>query len=227
MSGLTRDPVRTGVLPARVEDDDALVDRLRAGDEEAFRRLVAEWSPAMLRLARSFVGTAQSAEDVVQDAWLGVLRGLDRFEGRSSLRSWLFTIVVNRARSRGVQDARTVPVSDLGVDGEQGPPAVDPDRFQGPHGRHPGHWTSAGAPRRWDETPERNILTREAIALVEAAMERLPPRQRIVVALRDVHGLDAAEVCRILVISAENQRVLLHRARAALRTVLEDYHHDR
>jgi len=210
--------------PAPPIDDAELVRRLRAGQEQTFRTLVDQWSPAMLRLARTFVGTSQSAEDVVQDAWLGVLRGLERFEGRSSLRSWVFTIVINRARTRGVREARTIAWSTLGAeDADQGP-TVDPARFQGPDGRYPGHWTSAGAPHRWDETPERSALTKEAVALVQAALERLPPRQRLVVSLRDVDGLTAEETCDALGVTAANQRVLLHRGRAAIRADLERYY---
>jgi RNA polymerase sigma-70 factor (ECF subfamily) len=208
--------------PASQQDHD-LVDRLRAGDEDAFRELVTAWSPAMLRLARGFVSGAASAQDVVQDAWLGVIKGLDRFEGRSSLRAWVFTIVVNQARTRGVREARTTPMSQYTRDDDNGP-TVDASRFQGPDGEYPGHWTSMGAPQHWDEVPDRRVLAREAIALVEAAIEQLPPRQRLVVTLRDVHGVSSDETCAVLEISAENQRVLLHRGRAALRTTLEGYY---
>ena len=204
--------------------DAELVAQLRAGDERAFRQLVEQWSPAMLRLARTFVGTSQSAEDVVQDAWIGMLRGLDRFEGRCSLRSWVFTIVVNRARTRGVRESRTIAWSTLGTPDDDRGPTVDPDRFQGPDGEYPGHWTSTGAPQRWDESPERHVLNEEAIGLVEAALERLPPRQRLVVSMRDVVGLSAEETCDTLGVTAVNQRVLLHRGRAALRGELERYH---
>lgn len=207
-------------------DDVALVRRLLAGDEEAFRRLVVEWSPAMLHVARTFVGSAQSAQDVVQDAWLGVLRGLAAFEGRSSLRSWVFTIVINRARTRGVREARTITWSSLGPEDTEGP-TVDPARFQGPEGRYPGHWTSVGAPTRWEEFPERSVLTKEGLEQVRAALEHLPPRQRLVVTLRDVDGLTSEEVCEVLGVTPENQRVLLHRGRAALRTRLEDYYRGR
>jgi RNA polymerase sigma-70 factor (ECF subfamily) len=225
MSGTADETV---AAPARApgSEDAEVVRRLREGDEEVFRRLVAEWSPAMLHLARGFVGSAQSAEDVVQDAWLGVLRGLDAFEGRSSLRSWVFTIVVNRARTRGVREARTVAWSPLGADDAQGP-TVDPARFQGPEGRYPGHWTSMGAPTRWDEFPERSLLAKETLDQVQAALQQLPPRQRLVVTLRDVDGLSSEEVCDALGVSPENQRVLLHRGRAALRARLEEYYRGR
>ena len=199
-----------------------MVDRLRARDEDAFRDLVTAWSPAMLRVARTFVSGAASAQDVVQEAWLGVIKGIDRFEGRSSLRAWVFTIVVNRARTHGVREARTTPMSQIGRDDMS--PTVDASRFQGPDGEYPGHWTSMGAPQHWDEAPDRRILTREAIDLVEAAIEQLPTRQRLVVTLRDVQGVSSEETCAVLEISAENQRVPLHRGRAALRQTLEDYY---
>lgn len=227
MQTLSDRTVTTSSVAPHSADRD-LVQRLRGGDEDAFRDLVTAWSPAMLRLARTFVSGTASAQDVVQDAWLGVINGLDRFEGRSSLRSWVFTIVVNRGRSRGVREARTMPMSQLGPgrDGQEGSdgPTVDASRFQGPGGSYPGHWTSAGAPQRWDEAPERLTLTKEAIGLIRDAIDRLPARQRLVVTLRDVHGVSSEETCAIVGISAENQRVLLHRARAALRQTLEGYH---
>jgi len=189
----------------------------------AFRDLVEAWSPAMLRVARTFVGSLASAEDVVQDTWLGVVRGLDRFEGRSTLRSWTFTILVNRARTRGVREARTLPWSASPDDIERGP-TVDPARFQEADGAYPRHWTSAGAPSRWTDYPEDHALTREAVGRIEAALDQLPQRQRLVVTLRDVHGLASEEVCAVMEISPENQRVLLHRGRAALRRILEAYY---
>lgn len=231
MPGTSDDAVTGSVSDLSASDmsaaDAELIARLRAGDEDAFRDVVDRWSPAMLRLARTFVGSAQAAEDVVQDAWLGVLRGLQAFEGRSSLRSWVFTIVANRARTRGVRDARTVAWSPLEPDGH-GPdvpgPTVDPARFQGPEGRYPGHWTSIGVPQRWDEFPERSALAHEAVALVAAALEQLPARQRTVVTLRDVEGLTSEEACAVLGVTPQNQRVLLHRGRAALRVCLEEYY---
>jgi RNA polymerase sigma-70 factor (ECF subfamily) len=200
-----------------------VVDRLRAGDEAAFAELVDRWSPSMLRIARAYVSNPQSAEDAVQDAWLGVLRGLARFEGRSSVRNWVFTILVNRARSRGAREARTVPWSQLAPD-DAGGPTVDPDRFQDAAGAYPGHWTSTGAPQRWDTHPERRVLDREVLALLDRALETLPARQRLVVTLRDVQDLTSQEVCAVLGITPQNQRVLLHRGRAALRRALEDYY---
>jgi RNA polymerase sigma-70 factor (ECF subfamily) len=207
-----------------LEHDGELVARLRGGDEAAFAALVDAWSPAMLRLARTFVGTWQAAEDVVQDAWLGVVTGLRRFEGRSSLRTWTFTILVNRARTRGARDARTVPVSQLGQPDDSACPSVHPGRFQGLDGEYPSHWTSIGAPAAWEHDPERGALADEVRAVLEAALSALPPRQAAAVTLRDVLGLDSHETCTALGVSPENQRVLLHRGRAALRGALEEYH---
>lgn len=158
----------------------------------------------------------------MQEAWLGVLEGLDRFEGRSSLRTYVFTILVNRAKTRGAREHRTVPTAMTATDEATGA-AVDPTRFQGPEGDYPGHWTSAGAPQAWHQ-PESRALARETTALVERALDRLPDRQRMVVTLRDVHGLSSEEVCEILHVTAVNQRMLLHRGRSALRAALESYY---
>jgi RNA polymerase sigma-70 factor (ECF subfamily) len=212
---------------ARVGADEVLVDRLRSGDEETFVDLVRRWSPGMLRLARHHVASDASAEDVVQEAWLGVLEGLDRFEGRSSLRTYVFTILVNRAKTRGVREHRTMPLpltmpGAPSADDATGP-VVDPDRFQGPDGDYPGHWTSAGQPQAWQQ-PEHRAMARETMSLVERALDGLPERQRIVVTLRDVHGLSSDEVCGLLELSAVNQRMLLHRGRSALRNALEGYY---
>jgi RNA polymerase sigma-70 factor, ECF subfamily len=197
-----------------------LVAQLRAGDESALAQLVDEWSPAMLRVARSFVGSAQSAEDVVQDAWLGMLSGLARFEGRSSLRTWTFSILVNRARTRGTREARTLPRPPLGP---REAPALD-DWCPGPGGARPAAWSSIDARSQWDTSPEAVALSREALRQLDRALSELPPRQRTVVAMRDVCGMDAGEVCAALNISAANQRVLLHRARAVLREALSGYY---
>ena len=188
--------------------DANLVALLRAGDEEAISRIVEQWSPTMLRVARSFVDSAQSAEDVVQEAWLGMLSGLARFEGRSSLRTWMFTILVNRARTRGAREARTLPRSPL----EDG--AEEPART----------WFSAATPSQWDITPESAVLSKEILLQLDRAVSALPPRQRQVVTMREMSGMTAEEVCAALGISAANQRVLLHRARAALRTALAGYY---
>jgi RNA polymerase sigma-70 factor (ECF subfamily) len=188
--------------------DADLVAMLRAGDEEAISQLVEQWSPTMLRVARSFVDSAQSAEDVVQEAWLGMLSGLARFEGRSSLRTWTFTILVNRARTRGAREARTVPRSTLGTGDE---PAAD-------------GWSSIDVASRWDTAPEKVLLSREALLELDQAISALPPRQRQVVTMREISGMSAREICAVLGISPANQRVLLHRARAALREALTGYY---
>jgi RNA polymerase sigma-70 factor, ECF subfamily len=212
--------------PAGVgESDAALLAALRRRDPDTFAQVVDAWSPMMLRVARSHVSTDASAEEVVQDAWLGVIRGLDRFEGRSSLRTWVFRILVNTAKTRGVREARTVPWSSLGPEDDEQGPTVDPDRFRGPDDPYPRHWTPEGAPRPW-AGPEGAVLAAEVRKLLAEALDVLPPRQRSVVSLRDVHGLDADEVCDLLNLTQANQRVLLHRGRARVRAALEDYYRD-
>jgi RNA polymerase sigma-70 factor, ECF subfamily len=193
-------------LPA-MESDAELLRRLRAGDEPAFVTLVERYSGSMLRLAASFVPSRAVAEEVVQDTWLAVLRGLAGFEGRSSLKTWLFSILVNRARSAGVRESRTVPVADAG-------PVVDASRF-GPGGA----WLSP--PEHWIEEAESRVDAVKLAELLRAALDGLPARQREVVLLRDVEELTSAEVCSVLSISEGNQRVLLHRGRGKLRQVLE------
>ena len=200
--------------------DADLVAQLRAGDEAAMAQLVDLWSPTMFRVARSFVDSRQSAEDVVQDAWLGMLSGLASFEGRSSLRTWTFTILVNRARTRGAREARTLPWSPLAT--EEGA-AVD-DWLAGPGGEPASAWSSINAPSRWDTAPESVVLSKEVLLELDRALSALPTRQRQVVTMRDVCGMSTEEVCETLDISLANQRVLLHRARAGLRTALAGYY---
>jgi RNA polymerase sigma-70 factor, ECF subfamily len=213
---------RPDVTQQRREEDQVLLARLRAGDQAAFAGIVQAWSPVMLHIARGYVADRATAEDVVQDTWLGVIKGLSRFEGRSMLRSWTFSILVNQARTRGKRDRRVVAWSVLSEDGTD-EPTVDPARFQGANGRHPGNWTSSGVPRTWEE-PEQRALGQEIGGLLRAGLERLPERQRLVIELRDVLGMSSEEACAALDVSPENQRVLLHRARAAMRSMLEDYH---
>jgi RNA polymerase sigma-70 factor (ECF subfamily) len=205
--------------PAPSTEDARIVLALRAGDEAAFADLVDRMTPAMLAVAAGHVPSRTVAEEVVQETWLAVLTGLDRFEGRSSLRTWVFAILLNLARSRGVRERRSVPFSSAFPEGETGP-TVDPSRFRPPGDEWPGHW--AAAPRPWD-LPESALLSHEIRTRLRAALDTLPPRQRTVVHLRDVQGLDADEVCALLDIEPGNQRVLLHRGRARLRQVLEDY----
>ena len=207
-------------MPSIAADDERLVDQARAGDQEAFAALVRRHGPALLRLARMYVSSDAVAEEVVQETWLAVLRGLERFEGRSSFRTWLFRILVNRAKTRGVREHRSVPFASLGGagggdDDERGP-AVDPSRFLAD-----GAWASP--PRRWQDDPEAALRSKEARRIVEEAIAGLPERQRIVITMRDLEGLGSDEVRNVLDLSETNQRVLLHRARVKVREALDDW----
>ena len=208
------------LIAAAPEADATLVARLRAGDQAAFAEVVQAWTPAMLHVARSFVGSQASAEEAVQETWVAVLRGLDGFQGRSLLRTWVFSILANTARRQAERDGRQVPWSHADDDGIG--PTVDPGRFRGPGEQWAGGWTAEGAPSAWH--PEVMALSAEVSAVLARALDDLPPRQRAVVGLRDVHGFTADEVCAALDLSPANQRVLLHRGRAQLRRVLEDWH---
>lgn len=195
------------------ETDDAIIDRLLAGDETAFSELVAAHHASLLRLALTFVSDRGAAEEVVQDTWLGVIKGLKTFEKRASLKTWIFRILVNRARSRGARDRRTVTFSAL-QDPENGDADLL-DRFSAE-----GRW--AQPPSLWQEqNPEDLLLRAETVQCLENAIENLPPAQQAVVTLRDVEGIEAQDVCNILAISETNQRVLLHRARTKVRTALD------
>jgi RNA polymerase sigma-70 factor (ECF subfamily) len=196
-----------------------LVAALRAGDEATFRRLVRDWHPGMLRVARIFVPTRSAGEDVVQETWLRVLGALDRFEGRSSLKTWVFRILVNTAKTRAMRDRRVVPFSALHDPARVPEASVDPERFlPDDDEHHPGGWS---APPR--ALPEERLLAAETRKLVAAAIEELPASQRAVISLRDVEGWSAEEVRNALDLSEVNQRVLLHRARSKVRSALEDY----
>lgn len=212
-------------MPDRqAETDDAeLIVALRKRDESAFVRLVGRYQGPLLRLAMVYTGSRAVAEEIVQETWLGVLQGIDRFEARSSFRTWLYRILVNRARTRAEREGRTVPFSALDAaavaDDE---PAVSPDRFVSlDDPEWPGHWSRP--PREWDARPDDRLLTRETLDRVEQAIAALPPAQRQVITLRDVEGWTAEEVCNALEISETNQRVLLHRARSRVRGALEAY----
>jgi RNA polymerase sigma-70 factor, ECF subfamily len=194
-----------------------LVQRLRTGDESAFAALVDGYYDSMLRVARGYVATREAAEDVVQETFLGVITGIASFEGRSSLKTWMFRILVNRAQTRGEREGRTRPFSSL-TDGD-GEPAVDPDRFA-KDGRWAGYWS---APPSADELPEASVLAAEMGDRLVEAIDGLPVTQRAVIELRDVLGFSSAEVCELLDVSEANQRVLLHRARSKARATLEAY----
>ncbi len=198
--------------------EEELVARLRAGDDATFALVLDAWSPGMLRVARRCVPTPDLAAEVVQDTWLAVVEGLSRFEGRSSLKTWVFRILLNKAQRLGGRERRTVPWSSLTADDEG--PTVDPARFQGPDEPYPGHWREWPVP--WPD-PEDAALAAELRQRTGVAVAELPERQRVVLALRDIEGYDAEEVCSILDITAANQRVLLHRARAHVRRRLESY----
>lgn len=194
-----------------------LLARLREGDEAAFTALVERHYGTMLAVAQSYVKTRAVAEEVVQEAWLGVLKGIDRFEGRSSVKTWIISIVINTAKTRAVREARTVPMASLAPEGEEA--AVEPERFRSATDAFPGHWWSY--PRDWRELPEDALLERETLEVVRAAIEALPDAQRIVVTMRDVAGCTSEEVCRTLGVTEGNQRVLLHRGRSRVRAALE------
>jgi RNA polymerase sigma-70 factor (ECF subfamily) len=202
-----------------VNDEQSLLAALRERNEAAFTALVEEHGPAMHRFALMYVRSAALADDVVQDAWIGVLRGIDRFEGRSSLKTWLFRIVANTAKTRALREARSTPFSALLDEGDDRAPAVSPDRFFGAGGKYPGGWVSN--PRPWDELPESRLLLSETRDVIEHEISRLPEGQRLVITLRDVQGWEPEEVCSLLELSETNQRVLLHRARSRVRAGLE------
>ena len=204
-------------IAGAVSEEADLLARLRAGDEEAFESVVERYYGAMLALARTYVRSRAVAEEVVQDAWLGVLKGLDGFEGRSSLKTWVMRIVVNTAMKRGGREARSVPFSSLAQEASE--PAVEPDRFRGPEEAFPGHWRAY--PGDWSALPEEKLLGRETIQVALHAIEQLPEAQRTVITLRDVEGCDSDEVCSALDLDAAYQRVLLHRARSRVRAALE------
>ncbi len=203
-------------------DDLEQLEALRNGDERAFASLVDRYYGSLLRLAMAYVPSRAVAEEVVQETWVGVLEGLSRFEGRSSLKTWIFRILTNRAKTRGQRERRYEPMG-LGGDSGDNPdgPPVDPDRFL-KSGYFVDHWVSQ--PNAWeDETPERILLSKETRAQIEKAIEALPPTQRQVITLRDIEEVSSQEVCNILDITETNQRVLLHRARSKIRRTLEPY----
>jgi len=200
-----------------VTPDEVLVEQVRAGDEAAFAELVRRYQRLMFRVARGYVRTDAVADEVVQESWLAVVRGIERFEGRSSFKTWLLRIVANRAMTQGAKEARSVPFASLEDDGPD-EPSVSPDQFH-PAGE-PGAGAWSVAPEPW---PEDQLLAGETRRVIEAAIEELPPLQRAVVCMRDVEGLPSEDVTEALGITPGNQRVLLHRGRQRVRAAIQDY----
>ena len=207
-------------LVTTLPPEEELVAALRRGDEAAFAAVLDAWSASMLRLARSFVSTHASAEEVVQETWLAVLKGIGTFEGRSAFKTWVYRILVNTAKKRGTAEHRSVPWTSLLPQDEDHGPTVDPTRFQGADGAYPGHWRES--PAAWP-SPEDAALNLDLRRVITTVLDELPARQRAVLSLRDVGDHTAEEVCAMLQISAANQRVLLHRARAVVRERLAGY----
>ncbi len=207
--------------PGASAEDWRLVERLRQGDEAAFAELIDQYHSSLLRLALAYVPDQAAAEEAVGDTWLGVLHGLRRFEGRSSLKTWIFRILTNRAKTRAQREGRTVPFSML-ESLDEAEPAVDPDRFNPlDHTLWSNGWVDH--PQSWEGLPEARLLSLETRAVIQKAIDGLPPGQRQVITLRDIDGWSSAEVCNVLDISETNQRVLLHRARSKVRHALEAY----
>jgi RNA polymerase sigma-70 factor (ECF subfamily) len=208
------------VAPATTNvSDEQTLAALRSGDEGTFRELFARSYPMMKRVARAYVASDAVAEEIVQETWVAVVIGLDRFEGRSALGTWIFSILTNQAKTHSARERRALPFS-CATPSDAEEQAVDPDRFQKDYDAWPGHW--ATPPRPWQK-PERRLLSLEARDRLKAALAQLPERQRVIVGLRDIEGHSAEEVCQLLGLSAENQRVLLHRGRSRLRAILEEY----
>jgi RNA polymerase sigma-70 factor, ECF subfamily len=210
----------TELAPARTSDA-ALAAAIQSGDERAFTALVEGFSPALLRVARTHVPSHAVAQEVVQETWIGVMRGIHRYQGRSPLKSWIIGILRNTAKTRGERERRTVPFSSSIASEIDDGPLLNPERFLPPdHSRYPGHW--AMGPTPWP-VPEEGLLAGETREIIEGAIRELPPAQRAVISLRDVEGWPSHEVCEALEVSEGNQRVLLHRARTRVRAALESY----
>lgn len=207
---------------ADFNDDTQLVEALRRRDQAAFAALIDRYNATLLRLAQIYVPDRAAAEEVVQDAWLGVLKGIDRFEGRSSFKTWLFRILTNLAKTRGVRESRSLPFSALfDADEEPFEPAVEPEAFRPTGSEWAGHWLIE--PQPWNDQPEDHLLSGEALAHIRSAIAALPPAQREVITLRDIEGWSSEEVCNALNITETNQRVLLHRARSKVRAAMDRY----
>jgi RNA polymerase sigma-70 factor (ECF subfamily) len=212
----------SGAAQVAAPDDGSVIDALRRGDDGAFARLVDQYHPSLRRVARLYIANRAVADEVVQDTWLGVIQGIWAFEGRSSLKTWIFRILINRAKTRAAREGRMVPFPRFDAAVEAAEAAVAPDRFQpADHPTEPGHWTHP--PPDLGASPERRLLAQEARQYLQSAIEALPDHQRLVLILRDVEGCSTEEVCNALGFQETNTRVLLHRARAKVRAALEPY----
>jgi RNA polymerase sigma-70 factor, ECF subfamily len=212
----------SGAVQVAAPDDVSVIEALRRGDEGAFARLVDQYHASLRRVARLYISDRAVADEVVQDTWLGVIQGIWAFEGRSSLKTWIFRILINRAKTRAVREGRTVPFARVDAEAEVGEAAVAPDHFQpADHPTQPAHWTHP--PPDLGASPERWLLAQEARQHLQSAIEALPEHQRLVLILRDVEGCSTEEVCNALGFQETNTRVLLHRARTKVRTALEPY----
>lgn len=204
-------------------DENSLLNSLRTGDEASFMWLVEQYHPSLVRLARLFVRDEAVAEEVVQDTWLAVLQGLTQFEGRSRLKTWIYTILVNKAKTRGQREGKFHAFSDLHGN-DTSSPTVAPERFiDDPTDEWFNHWKEA--PSMWTSIPEEELISRETMDVIQQAINTLPEGQKMVITLRDIEELPSQEICNILGISETNQRVMLHRARARVREALENYLH--
>lgn len=202
-------------------DEVLLIKSLRAGDDSSFTRIVEQFHTSMVRLAYTILGDQAIAEEVAQETWLAVLQGLQGFEGRSSLKTWIFTILTNRAKTRSQRESRSTSYFELEESFLESP-SVNPDRYNPPAAeKWPGHW--AKKPISWTNIPEETLLSSEVSDTIKFAIDSLPKNQKVVITMRDIDGFSSEEVCNILEISETNQRVLLHRARAKVRQTLEDY----
>jgi RNA polymerase sigma-70 factor (ECF subfamily) len=202
-----------------VNVDSRIVAGLRAGDQDIFRSVVANLNPGLVRLARTYV-SPELADEVIQETWVAVIRNIDTFEERSSLSTWVYRILLNKVRTLAKRESKIIPFAALGHTGDGDNPTVDPERLT--HAVDgPGHW--ARTPFRWEDLPAEQLESSEVLEMIIAAIARLPMAQREVIELRDIQGRPATEVCNTLGISSVNQRVLLHRARAAVRAMLEEY----
>jgi RNA polymerase sigma-70 factor (ECF subfamily) len=216
-------------MPATIhqaDDDTQLVVLLKRRDEAAFVALVERYQPSLLRLALVYCRSLAVAEEIVQDTWLGVIQGIDRFEGRASFKTWLFHILMNRARTRAEREGRAISFSSLTEEAEApGEPAVPPQRFRPLDDKWPNNW--AVPPQSWGESADAGLLATETMDLVKRAIAQLPSAQQQVITLRDIEGWTAEDVCNALMISETNQRVLLHRARSHVRSALESHFNGR